>query len=434
MSYWEERTTEYSNIEIKCGSRGVKRKKWEGTSYYRKEVDGTFVTTITRHSQKGKNQKKRVHRTKKPLDVDLHRLNFSDRFYEGQRHVCDPLHVEDTLKEYRYQLIDKYSHYEVEMVTLIAKIFSYKTNFINSVDADIFQQEFRILFFVELDTHNAVGIVKIGVKNMDIPEYDLFSSAFEEAYNRVMGRIGSLSGWKGHILLDNETCGAIVHELSHVAELDPYDPLSFDRSCTMRKSLQDCDIRIWDDPGYREQQKRYQFGGYFLDEEGNKGQKIDLSHAAPTDCMSAAVFPCEPNGHGRSDFRTPPGARTSVTYLQKGSCTVDELMEQYDETLYLLGAESARITANGFIILSPFGSYILKKGEATRATGAHTIIIHWREFVSSIEAASNTITFYPSLCKNGASIIDVSMGGPHVLLNKIFCTHRNALVLEEQND
>jgi TldD protein len=179
-------------------------------------------------------------------------------------------------------------------------------------------------------------------------------------------------------------------------------------------------VNIFDDPS-----RSGSYGSYFFDDEGALSSPTQIVENGVfrrgiTDLYSANALGIPRSANGRrQDYSRKTYARMSNTYFGPGTSTLDEMVAQVDQGIYLDKWSSGMEDPQGWGIqvTCRFGHEI-KNGKITDRVFAPIGVSGYVPHVlQSITAVSKVVDLDGGSCGKGhKETVPVSSGGPHLLL------------------
>ncbi|MHA1267230.1 MAG: TldD/PmbA family protein [Candidatus Helarchaeota archaeon] len=224
---------------------------------------------------------------------------------------------------------------------------------------------------------------------------------------------------KFKVVLDPGLTGVFVHEaFGHACEADA---ILSGESILVNKigsKVGQEDITIIDDPTLKGN-----FGYYPFDSEGIPSQKKNLVengilknylHSLET----ASRLGGEPTGNARSqNYRTVPLVRMSNTYFKPSSWTVEELIEEVRNGLFLEGwSYGYTDPAKGSFTFKCKQAYTIENGEKRELLRDAAISGLTLETLNHVIGVGKTLEFSDGYCGKGGQNVPVSDGGPYIAL------------------
>lgn len=170
------------------------------------------------------------------------------------------------------------------------------------------------------------------------------------------------------------------------------------------------------------------FGYYLYDDEGVEVRERKLiENGVLRELLqnreTAAVFGVESNGAARaSSYDVEPIVRMANTYMKPGDHTLQELIEDIKEGVYIKSYQEWNIDDlrwnQRYVGVE---SYMIKNGQITKPVKNPVIELTTRGFYSSIDAVGKELSFSAGYCGKGDPMqgIPVWFGGPPVRLRGI---------------
>jgi len=228
---------------------------------------------------------------------------------------------------------------------------------------------------------------------------------------------------KMNVVMDQSLVGVFVHEMiGHFEEADAvlaHDSLFEGK---IGQQIGTKSINLYDDPtipGLR--------GSYHFDSEGTptskrvlikEGVLVGYLHSLET----AAKMGVEPNGAARAmSFNYRPLVRMGNTYLESGDCSLEELVEEVKNGLYLEHSYGGYVdTAKGEFFFSAQGGQIIKNGELIKPIQNVSMSGHCLDVLQKTLALGNDLSFaFPGSCGKQAQWVPIHAGGPSLAVKDI---------------
>jgi TldD protein len=179
-------------------------------------------------------------------------------------------------------------------------------------------------------------------------------------------------------------------------------------------------VDVFDDPS-----QPGGYGSYFFDDEGQMSTSTrvvenGIFRRGITDMYSAAALNIPRSANGRrQDYSRKAYARMSNTYFGPGSSTLEEMLAQVDEGIYLDKWSSGMEDPLGWgIQVTCLYGHEIKGGHITERVFAPIGISGYvPEVLGSISAVENQFRMDAGTCGKGhKEYLPVASGGPHLLL------------------
>lgn len=253
---------------------------------------------------------------------------------------------------------------------------------------------------------------------MKVGGFEILEKAdeFAKEVNDVISKLINAKtppGGEMNVVCDPSLTGVLVHEaFGHASEGDHVLQGTSVLKDKVGKVVASEEVTIVDDPTIQE------FGFYPFDDEGvkakrtvlvDKGVLINFLNSRET----AKKLKGEP-GNARADGVAFPIVRMSNTFIEAGNWSVEELLEECGDGVYLVGSrggETDPATGN-FQFAAQYG-YLVKGGEVSEMIRDVSISGNI-EILKTFKVGKKT-KFDPGFCGKAGQIVPVSDGGPHVL-------------------
>ena len=179
-------------------------------------------------------------------------------------------------------------------------------------------------------------------------------------------------------------------------------------------------VNIADDPS-----QPGSFGSYFFDDEGQMASSTQIVEQGVfrrgiTDRYSATALEIPRSANGRrQDYSRKAYARMSNTFFAPGTSTLDQMLAQVDQGIYLDKCSSGMEDPQGWgIQVTCHYGHEIKGGKITdRIFAPIGITGYVPDVLQSIGAVSNLLSMDGGNCGKGhKEIVPVASGGPHLLL------------------
>ena len=179
-------------------------------------------------------------------------------------------------------------------------------------------------------------------------------------------------------------------------------------------------VNIVDDPSHSGG-----YGSYFFDDEGRMASPTQIVENGTfrrgiTDFYSANALNIPRSANGRrQDYSRKAYARMSNTYFEAGTSTLDDMLAQVDDGIYLDKWSSGMEDPQGWgIQVTCHYGHEIKGGQITnRIFSPIGISGYVPEVLQSISAVSTGLALDAGTCGKGhKESLPVASGGPHLLL------------------
>lgn len=244
-----------------------------------------------------------------------------------------------------------------------------------------------------------------------------------DRYSAIGASSGPESG-RYRVILDQRLAGVLVHEaFGHLSEADLSQSHPFLEDLFAPGSeIAPAGVTICDDATLAGNP-----GSYSFDDEGEPGARtvlVDRGRVAGRlhTLSTAAAAGTASTGNARSvDYRMPPRARMSCTYMEAGEHSPEELMQIMGDGLLLQGAVSGSTNLDRFTITAESATTV-RNGRPVSVAGPVTFTGTVPDVLSSLSALGNEVSMHSGIggCTRGnRGHLPVSYGGPHMLLEGI---------------
>ena len=231
-----------------------------------------------------------------------------------------------------------------------------------------------------------------------------------------------VDGGEYRVILNPSMAGVFTHEaFGHFSEADIIEALPAMREKMQLGGKLGADIlTIIDDATLP-----HQLGFYKYDDEGVPVRPVVLMkngvltgrlHSRRT----AEEFGEPLSGHCvAEDFRYAPIVRMGNIYIEPGSHSVDDLMAQLDDGLYLLDAKGGQTAGENFTFGAQYG-YLVKNGKLGEMIRDINMTGNLYQTLQNIAAIGNDLTLSKAGgCGKGQLNLRSCHGGPHILVNTL---------------
>lgn len=233
------------------------------------------------------------------------------------------------------------------------------------------------------------------------------------------------------VVLSPEIVGLSVHESAgHPSEADrvlgreaAQAGLSYRTEMREGERIGSEHVTIIDDPTIPGS-----MGFYLYDDEGvaarpriliERGVLRELLHNRET----AAAYGVESNAASRAlDYRSEPIVRMANTYMAPGDYSLDELIEDVRDGVYIKKYMEWNIDDRRWIArYVGLEAYRIRQGRLEEPLKNVVLEISTRDYYGSIDAVGKDLTFEAGSCGKGEPMqpLPVWMGGPHVRLRSV---------------
>ncbi|MBU7047172.1 MAG: TldD/PmbA family protein [Theionarchaea archaeon] len=251
------------------------------------------------------------------------------------------------------------------------------------------------------------------------PHRDTLLEVAEKAVTTALHRLRGKSPPSGlqNVLLGGEVVGLLAHEaVGHAAEADIVRRGSF---LTGKKGqcMASPSVSVIDDACLERG-----FGTIKVDDEGICGKKtVIIENGIVSNFLhnreTAHEYGSEPTGNARAWlYSREPLIRMTNTFLEPRDATLEELVEDVKEGVYIQGSEGGNVNPDGsFMIIATLAQKV-EKGELQNQFYMGPVIVgDALKILGNIGSVGdkNTFVMVPSICGKGGSAF-VGQGGPAI--------------------
>ncbi|MDE1871510.1 MAG: TldD/PmbA family protein [Candidatus Micrarchaeota archaeon] len=180
-------------------------------------------------------------------------------------------------------------------------------------------------------------------------------------------------------------------------------------------------VSIYDDPTIKNT-----YGFYMFDEEGVRaGKRCIVKNGRQNELLTnreyAHILGKHSNGSSRSDsYSNEPMVRMGNTYLGNGTSSLDELVEEARDGVYIKNFTEWNIDdTRSFSRYQGNVAYMIKNGRLGKPIKNYRLEKGTLDFWHAVKMLGNDIKLYVGTCGKGEPMqgVPVTMGGPSVLLS-----------------
>lgn len=293
--------------------------------------------------------------------------------------------------------------------------------------ADLAQRVQRVVLYLLVVVASPDGQVQYDLQaKSGTGGWELLNFTDEEIQELVESAVALLSAERiepgeYQIITSPGVSGTICHEsFGHGVETDMFLKQRAKAAHFIDKVVGSSLVNIYDDPSYIGSH-----GSYFFDDEGSMAGPTQIVEngifrRGITDLYSANALGIPRSANGRrQDYSRKAYARMSNTYFGPGTSTLEDMIAQVENGIYLDKWSSGMEDPQGWGIqvTCRFGHEI-KNGKITDRVFAPVGISGYvPDVLQSITAVSNVMELDGGSCGKGhKETVPVSSGGPHLLL------------------
>jgi TldD protein len=294
-------------------------------------------------------------------------------------------------------------------------------------DADLAQRVQRVNMFLLVIVAGEGGEIRYDYQaKSGSAGWEALTWSDEEIQNTIDSAFALLSAERiepgeYRIITAPGVSGTICHEsFGHGVETDMFLKERARAAHFIDKVVGSPLVNIADDPS-----QPGSYGSYFFDDEGHVATPTlivenGIFRRGITDRYSAAALEIPRSANGRrQDFSRKAYARMSNTYFSPGTSTLDEMIAQVDQGIFLDKWSSGMEDPQGWgIQVTCHYGHEIKGGKITNRMFAPIGITGYvPEVLQSITAVSDTLNMDGGTCGKGhKESVPVASGGPHLLL------------------
>lgn len=245
------------------------------------------------------------------------------------------------------------------------------------------------------------------------------------------------SVWGGvmPVILDPELAGVFIHEaVGHAAEADHVLEGNSVFEGRLNTTIGSPLVTVHDDPTLHE------YGYYPFDDEGAEPKKTvviengvlkNYLHNRETAGRLAELRPADfqiakqagrldgVSCNARAQGYSRPIVRMSNTYIDNGSSTFEEMLEEVKDGVYLIGSRGGQVDpGDGIFQFNAERGYLIENHELKALIKDVSLSGNILEILSEITAVGSDLKMHPGQCGKAGQTVPVSDGSPHILVKK----------------
>ncbi len=205
----------------------------------------------------------------------------------------------------------------------------------------------------------------------------------------------TISGGNYDVILDSDVGGLFIHEaFGHLSESDNLiGNQTLAETMELGTKFAMKDFNVIDDPT-----KKGHPGSYVFDHEGTKAKKVSLITDGNLtgrlhSLESASYMDEDPTGHARAkNFGFTPIVRMGNIYIDKGTSTLEQMIQSIDDGLYLFGSAGGQTSGETFTFAVQ-GGYRIENGRITDMVRDISLTGHLFTTLKNIEMVGNYVEF-----------------------------------------
>jgi TldD protein len=261
---------------------------------------------------------------------------------------------------------------------------------------------------------------RFGVTGYEIFEmHDAFQLA-ESAAKTALELLDAKPAKGGNmpVILDPELAGVFAHEaVGHASEADLVLEGSSILENRIGQQIASPLVNIIDDPTLHE------YGFFPFDDEGTQSQKTVIIRDGVFDSYlhsreTAAKLGGQP-GHCRAQGHAKPIVRMSNTYIDNGNSTLEEMLEEIRNGVYLIGSRGGQVnTGEGVFQFNAEKGYLIENGKLTSLIRDVSLSGKTLEILNNVRMVGNDLTLNSGRCGKGGQLVPVTDGSPHLMVSE----------------
>lgn len=219
-------------------------------------------------------------------------------------------------------------------------------------------------------------------------------------------------------VLDPELAGVFAHEaVGHASEGDLVQEGNSILAGKIGERIGDPGLTIVDDPSLPE------FGFEPFDAEGSAARATPIIEQGVVanylhNRETLAAIGQGMAGHARAMAGEPPLVRMSNTFIESGESSLDEILAECRQGIYLAGSRGGQVDpGRGVFQFNAEYGYLVEGGECTRMVRDVSLSGEIQKTLFSIRLCGREKKMHPGYCGKGGQSVPVSDGAPHVLLS-----------------
>jgi len=220
------------------------------------------------------------------------------------------------------------------------------------------------------------------------------------------------------VILDPELAGVFIHEaVGHAAEADHVLEGDSVFSGRLNTKVGSPLVTVHDDPTLHE------YGYYPFDDEGampkrtvviENGVLKNYLHNRETAGKLGGVS-CNARAQGYS----PPIVRMSNTYIDNGDSTFEEMLEDIECGVYLIGSRGGQVDpGDGIFQFNAERGYLIEDHEQKALLKDVSLSGNILEILNEVVAVGSDLKMHPGQCGKAGQVVPVSDGSPHILVKR----------------
>ncbi|MHC1632043.1 MAG: TldD/PmbA family protein [Methanotrichaceae archaeon] len=250
----------------------------------------------------------------------------------------------------------------------------------------------------------------------DVNAQDLATKAGETAVDLLSA--DAPKGGNFPVIVDQELGGVFVHEaVGHATEADIVLEGGSILEGKIDKKIGSDLVTVKDDPTLPK------YGYYPFDDEGSAtGETVLVKNGVLKSYLHSRETAGRLGGNSRNaraQGYARPVVRMSNTYMAQGDWTFEEILEELDNGIYLMGSRGGQVSpAEGVFQFNAKRGYLVEKGEITKLLRDVSLSGYTLEILERVKAVGNDLKFNSGRCGKAGQSVPVSDGSPHMLIEE----------------
>lgn len=228
---------------------------------------------------------------------------------------------------------------------------------------------------------------------------------------------GAPRGGVMHAVLDQELAGVFAHEaVGHASEGDLVKEGTSVLKGRIGEVIGNESLTIVDDPSIPE------FGFEPMDAEGSSVRRTEIISRGKVNSFlhsreTAAAIGHGVPGHARAMAGDVPLVRMSNTFIENGDATKEELIQECENGILLIGSRGGQVDpGRGIFLFNAEYGYRIERGECTTMVRDVSLSGEILKTLHEITLVGKDRLMHQGFCGKGGQSVPVSDGSPHLLL------------------
>jgi TldD protein len=299
------------------------------------------------------------------------------------------------------------------------------THYSSSEGLDLESKITRMGFMISAVAHRdgiyqTDGVGRAGVGGLELFDREDPTTLAREVGKNAVALLDAQTpkGGTYPVVLDQELAGVFVHEaVGHATEGD----IILEGDSCLEGKLGQCIgselVTVKDDPGLM-------LNGYYpFDDEGSQSQETVLVEEGVLKSYlnsreTAARLGGVPR-NARAEGTDRPVVRMSNTYIANGDWTLEEILQELRDGVYLAGSRGGQVsTGEGVFQFNAKRGYLVEGGEKTKLLRDVSLSGKILETLMHVKAVGDDLLYNSGRCGKAGQLVPVSDGSPHLLVTK----------------